>query len=118
MNQETARYIINYFSRYMTKDESLAWRHYSSTIKLADNDNPALTKMYYKKGWLSDDPKILNLLKDGYDEFEKNTADRILKENEKEIYLNKCPKCSRLARTPKARQCRHCGYNWHETKKN
>lgn len=115
MNQETARYIINHFGRYMTKNERLAWRHYSSTVKLADNENPAFTKMYYKKGWLTDNPKVLDLLKDGYDEFEKNTAERILRENKNEIYLNKCPKCGQLARTPKARQCRHCGNDWHQT---
>ena len=26
---------------------------------------------------------------------------------------NNCPKCGKLARTPKAKQCRYCFYNWH-----
>nr|WP_319570184.1 hypothetical protein [uncultured Draconibacterium sp.] len=116
MNQETAKYIINHFGQYMTTIESQAWRHYSSTLKLADNENHALRKMYFKKGWLSNDSEVLNLLKDGYDKFEKNTADRILTENKNEIFLNTCPECGQLARTPKAKQCRHCGYDWHETK--
>lgn len=100
----------------MTSIESQAWRHYSSTLKLADHENPNLKKMYFEKGWLSNEPEVLELLKNGYDEFEKKTANRILTENKNNIYLNKCPECGLLARTPKARQCRHCGKNWHENK--
>lgn len=115
MFQETAKYIFNHYRHLMSTQEKLAWRHYASTIKLADNENPAMTRMYKKKGWFSDEPEVLELLKDGYDKFEMKTAKRILFTNE-DIVLNKCPKCERLARTPEAKQCRHCGYDWHEMK--
>lgn len=29
------------------------------------------------------------------------------------IILNNCPTCKKLARTPKAKQCRFCGFDWH-----
>ncbi len=31
------------------------------------------------------------------------------------LKLNRCPSCSRIARTPNARQCVWCGYDWHAT---
>lgn len=114
MDNEKANYIISHFRHLMTTQEKLAWRHYASTLKLSGNDNPTMTKMYKMKGWLSDDPNVLDLLQNGYDDFEKNTAKRILINNHEEVFLNNCPKCNKLARTPKAKQCRHCGYDWHD----
>ncbi len=29
------------------------------------------------------------------------------------VFWNLCPECNKLARTPKAKQCRFCGHNWH-----
>ena len=52
-------------------------------------------------------------IKDGFDQFQERTAVRILKDNRDQITLNNCPNCSKLTRTPNARQCRHCGHNWH-----
>jgi hypothetical protein len=26
--------------------------------------------------------------------------------------INTCPQCGQLARTPLAKQCRHCGHDW------
>lgn len=70
--------------------------------------------MYKERGWLTNDPEVLDLLKDGYDSFELTIAKRIMDESGDKVYLNTCPKCDRLTRTPQARQCRHCGHNWHD----
>ncbi len=31
------------------------------------------------------------------------------------ITVNRCSQCSRIVRTPKAKQCLWCGHDWHET---
>jgi hypothetical protein len=113
MDKETARYIFNYFSNFFTDKESIAFRHYSSTTKLADSKNPDLINMYRQKGWLTSDQEALELIKDGYDAFELKTAKRIMEDNGDKIFLNNCPLCGKLARTPDAKQCRHCGHDWH-----
>lgn len=41
-------------------------------------------------------------------------SELILKDYKDKIFLNNCPKCGELARTPKARQCRYCGNKWFE----
>jgi hypothetical protein len=113
MDQETAHYIIRYFSSFMSENERRAWKHWSTTYKMGEKPSPARIRLSLKKGWLTDDPNILSLLENGYDQFELDTAQRILKENPDSILLNNCPNCSRLTRTPNAKQCRHCGFDWH-----
>lgn len=112
MDKETARYIKNYFSRLMTDDERLALKYHMYTYKT--EDNPAMRKLASDRGWISERPEIREFLKGGYEEFELNLARRILKEMPEKVFLNNCPKCYKLARTPFARQCRYCGHNWHD----
>ncbi|MCB9262872.1 MAG: hypothetical protein H6607_10910 [Flavobacteriales bacterium] len=95
----------------MTDDEKLALKYHMYTYKT--EDNPQMRKVMVDKGWISEPPDIKEFLKDGYEEFELNVARRIMKEVPEKVFLNNCPKCSKLARTPFARQCRHCGHSWH-----
>jgi len=98
----------------MTKEESIAWRHWSTTYKMqgsSEEQKAKRTILSIRKGWMTEDENILNLLKNGIDEFEKRVAIRIDEQNE--IDYNNCPNCGKLTRTPKAKQCRFCNYDWH-----
>ena len=110
---EKAGYIMAYYSNLLTLEEAKALKHHRHTYKLEGENDERRTRMYLKTGWLSDDPLILNLLKEGYTRFTLNCAERILKESPNEVFFNLCPKCGKLARTPTAKQCRFCGYDWH-----
>lgn len=112
MNQEQANYIITYFGNLMTAHEKLALKHHMHTYKTSDD--PKMSRILTDKGWIRTEPEILDFLKDGYDEFELNIAKRIMMKNPEKVFLNNCSQCDKLARTPYARQCRHCGHNWHE----
>jgi len=90
----------------------LALKQYMYTAKT--EDNPEMKKWMVERGWISDQPAMQEFLKNGYDEFELKAAIRIVSERPGEVFFNDCPKCNRLARTPYARQCRHCGHTWHE----
>ena len=98
----------------MTKEESMAWRHWSTTYKMqgiSDEQKNRRIKISLQKGWMTEDESILNLLENGIDEFEKRVAIRIDEQND--IDYNNCPNCGKLTRTPKAKQCRFCGNGWH-----
>ena len=110
---EKAKYIIGYYSNLLTPTERKALRHLRSTIKLEGETDERRSKMYYKTGWLSTDPDILQLVADGPDQFMLNCAKRILKDNPDKVFLNLCPVCKKLARTPDAKQCRFCHHDWH-----
>lgn len=100
----------------MTSGERMAIKHTTSTYKLENfnSNNSKLTRIYQEKGWLTSDHSVLDLLKDGYENFELNVANRIIDQNPDKVFFNNCPKCNKLARTPYARQCRHCGNTWHD----
>lgn len=116
MEIEKSKYLVEHFSNLLTDEEKMAIKHFHSVYKIENStsDKSKLTKFYKKTGWLTSDQKILNLLNDGYEGLEQKIAERILKENPDKIYFNNCPKCNKLARTPKAKQCRFCGNDWHD----
>lgn len=117
MDQETVRYIIDYHKDLLSEAERWALRHILSTQKLAaiqeDTTRERMMQIYQRQGWLTTDQNVLDRLADGPDAFLYNTAVRVFNEYGGERLLNLCSRCGRLARTPAARQCRHCGNDWH-----
>jgi hypothetical protein len=116
MEKDKIKYILNYFSSLMTKEEQVAWRHWSTTYKMEHSESTfdqkdSRKKLSIERGLMTDDKHILVLLEDGIDDFERRVAERINTENS--INFNDCPNCGKLARTPKAKQCRFCVYDWH-----
>jgi hypothetical protein len=107
-------YLIKYYSHLMTRDEYTAFRHLDILYKWRHkaDDFPGIISAK-EKGWISTDPNVLELVKDGRNIFLKNTATRIFNDNRDKIFLNNCPKCGKLARTPRAKQCPHCFHTWH-----
>lgn len=110
-DRETARYIFNYFGELLTSLEWKARMHFFSLEK-NPHGSAAREEFFRERGLLSSDPEVLDLLKDGYGNFELKAAERILEQHRDAIFLNNCPQCNKLARTPKAKQCRHCGHSW------
>lgn len=110
---EQATYIFAYYTNLLTAAERVTLRHYQSTIKLENTGNEKLLNMYQRVGWMSDNPEVLNYLKDGYLQFIINCSQRILQDNPGKVFFNLCPNCGILARTPFAKQCRYCNEDWH-----
>lgn len=112
---ELIDYIFEYCSQYYSESEVKAREHHFGIIKkigeYPDNVHPMFDKA--KQRFLTTDVEALKLLENGYQEFIKNTSTRIYKEHGKELELNLCAKCGKIARTPEARQCRFCGNDWH-----
>lgn len=116
LNNKKIYYVFTYFGYLMTDNEKMAWRHYTSVFKMGDStaeQKAARTRLLLKKGWMTDNPEVLQLLDNGIDAFKERTVRRLLSERSGEVFLNVCPKCGQLARTPYAKQCR-CGHSWRE----
>jgi hypothetical protein len=116
MNNELARYIVTYFTELLTQKEKLGLKHLRSKYKIEHSnhrDNIDLRVQAYKRiGWITEDKDVLELVSGGEDELDRKIAARILAEHSDKVFINNCPSCGRLARTPFARQCRHCGHSW------
>jgi hypothetical protein len=59
------------------------------------------------------DPAVDRALEDGHWAFLDQVRARVLAEAEAQVVINRCPMCSRIVRTPKARQCMWCHHDWH-----
>jgi hypothetical protein len=114
MTVEVANYIIKYYFDLLSVQQKAALKHHRHALKLNNMpQNEIRQQLYEKFNWLADDPKVLSFLDEGYINFILNCAHQILKDYPDQVYINFCPQCHKLARTPNAKQCRWCEYNWH-----
>ena len=110
MTIELIEYIITYYTHLFTDKENVAYKYYNTIIK--DEESEPYVKNTMLRHLGTNDSETLKLLDNGYENFIKNVAKRILKEKSDDIVINNCPDCGKLARTPKAKQCRFCGFDW------
>lgn len=129
--EHLSTYVIVYFGHLMTANEKRAHEHLIAAMPLTEaeerlrdaiaweeangNTVPDEDKslLRQRQAMLSNDPEVLRLASGGLKAFFERTVSRILSEDRKNVFLNNCPSCGALARTPQARQCRFCGKDWH-----
>jgi hypothetical protein len=107
---ELIDYIFYHCQEFQTDDEKIAGR---TVMYEQKNLKEPIKSTIIKKGWYSDAPHIQQMISNGFGVFKNNVATRIFKEHRDELDLNLCPKCFKIARTPSAKQCRFCFYDWH-----
>ncbi len=57
--------------------------------------------------------ELEDALKDGEYALRRRAAQRVLREDATQVVVNRCPRCNRFVRTPRAKQCLRCGHDWH-----
>lgn len=110
---DLARYIVNHYSHLMTDDERAAHRSLFGEFKVRSAENSAM-KEALRDHLISKEPDVLKLLSDGPDVFMARVRDRVMRDYPNEVFLNHCPRCAALAKTPTAKQCPKCFYSWHD----
>lgn len=72
MDKEVLSYVVKYYSSLLFVNERIVIRYIMFIYKLGDKgfSNFNVLKIYWEKGWLIFDQKVLEFLKDGYDKFE------------------------------------------------
>ena len=112
MDKELIDYLITHYSNLLSLEELAAQKHHLASLKSDYAKNPKLKEIILNR-WGAKDSASLSLLDNGYEEFKRLAAEKIIREQSDKININNCPNCGRLARTPFAKQCRHCGKSWH-----
>ncbi len=105
-------YIYRYQGTFMTADEKVAA---GRIIPTAEDPRERLYEVRKLKleMLVNDNETAKQMLADGFDVFKNRVVNRIYNEHKNELSLNLCPRCSKIARTPWAKQCRFCFYSWH-----
>lgn len=106
-------YVFDYCSSFMNDSEKKAYRHQIAVDRIAHGNRIGFYKYQFEEEHVSKDESVLRLLEKGYEQYKTMTATRIYNEHKNELNLNLCPKCFKVARTPLAKQCRFCLYDWH-----
>ena len=110
---DLGRYIANYYPHLLTKEETLAQRSMIGEAKVQNADMPVM-KEHLRRMWISEDPQIHELLADGPDAFFDRLEARVMRDHPDEVFINLCPRCQALAKTPTAKQCHKCFFSWHD----
>jgi hypothetical protein len=112
-DRELTRYVWYHYQRLMTEFEWRVGRAIIRRAKLAAGGQ-AETAMAAHRRWCEVGvPEVEAALADGPEVFRRRVRDRLLSERGLEVFVNRCPRCSRVVRTPQARQCFWCGFDWH-----
>lgn len=113
MEETLNDYILAFCRDLMLLEETRAYRRvYLTEYGLETTQRMALNSPKIEEMYGFQDPKTNALVKLGREELKRKIASRILAEHRDEV-INNCPRCGKLARTPKAKQCRYCGFDWH-----
>lgn len=108
-------YVLGNYGKFFTRLESLAWNNVFHNAKAAAYKSHS-AKSFHER-YISKDPEVQRLLADGVAAFRIRVRDRILSQHGGDVYLNRCPKCGALARTPAACLCPTCNHTWYELRK-
>jgi hypothetical protein len=112
---DLTHYIFHNYSGLMTLAEKLAYKNLMVERKTDDSSSEDM-KRHLRRLFQSTETEVVALLDKGGREFLIATRNRLLRDHSKEIFLNHCPKCGALARTPKACLCPTCNHTWFETR--
>jgi len=112
---ELTRYVFHNYAWLMTAAEMKAYKAFMLERKA--NHSPKGLKEHLLERMEFENPEVARLLEGDAEAFLVATRDRILRDHADEVFLNRCPKCSALARTPKACLCPACNHTWYETRR-
>lgn len=112
--QVLTKYIWDNYYQLLTDLEKLGAKAVALREKETASSEHMARVLRERWGVSEQAPSVVEALKDGPDAFRRQVRDRILNEESSTVIVNRCPKCNRIVRTPKARQCLWCGHDWHE----
>ena len=110
---ELREYLFQYCGKYFWRKQDLKGFKLDSLVN-SDSANIAMYKILTTGGSILKNKEIGNLTNDGYEAYKYRITEKIFKEHKNELELNLCPKCSKIARTPLAKQCQFCFHDWHK----
>ena len=110
---DLTKYVIIHYGNLMTPLEFQGYRSVMGQEKMAVVNSAAI-RARLQKMFVSEDPEVVAMLANGSDAFLIGVRERILREHSDSVFLNYCPRCGALTRTPRAKLCLKCYHEWRE----
>jgi hypothetical protein len=113
-DRELTRYVWDHYQRFLTERECRVGRAIIGRAKADVASSKEMVEILHRKLGGIGDAETEDALANGAEVFRRLVRNRLLSQHAVEIYVNRCPRCSRVVRSPSARQCLWCGFDWHE----
>jgi hypothetical protein len=110
---ELTRYVWDYYQSLMTDFERRVGTAIIGRTKAAASTSPDVARMLNERWGQVGDSEIDAALAEGAEAFRRRVCRSVLSERGRDLFVNRCPRCNRVVRTPHARQCFWCGHDWH-----
>jgi hypothetical protein len=110
--KEATNFVWCHFQHLMTEFERRVERARIGRLK-AEHSSPNMARILNQRWGELGDADIEAALADGGESYRLQVYRRLLQQLGKELNVHRCPRCNRVVRTPKARQCLWCGFDWH-----
>ena len=114
MDYEEESLLIEYVWRHgahlMTELERKGVKTVHANEK-AEHSSPDISGVILEKWGSKDNPEVCNALSAGIKKFKQAVRRRVISDNPE--FVQRCPECKKIIRTPQAQQCRWCGSSWH-----
>jgi|LakMenEpi10Aug09_1017262.scaffolds.fasta_scaffold02245_1 rubrerythrin len=112
--QALRAYILKHFRHLMTPLERRTVEYASPIVR--SSDHWKIRRLYdfleERDGHVSDE-EVMEAFKIAHAQRMDHATDRLLTNSPDSLFINRCPKCDRIAKTPEAKQCLWCGHDWH-----
>lgn len=112
-DDELTKYVIDHYGRFFTELEKRALRILHLSQKADCGHNALMQRKVAEVAELQPDAEVQEIVALGEAAARRKIRERFLRDHRGEIFLNYCPSCSALCRTPHAKMCVRCGHSWH-----
>ncbi len=110
-------YLINNAQRFMTDFERQCVWLGITREKSEASESEGIAKRLRERYDAEATEEIDEALSVGVWEYQQQIQRRLRREyDEGTLKIKRCPKCSRIVRTPLAQQCLWCGHDWHDSR--
>jgi hypothetical protein len=106
-------YVWEHYQHLMTDFERRVGAAIIARTKAAASSSEDVGRLLNKRWGAEGNPEIDAALSHGHEVFRRRVCERVLTDNGGEVFVNRCSRCARVVRTPKASQCFWCGHDWH-----
>lgn len=113
-DETLTNYIWRHYQVFLTQSEGLTSIAFGNNGTAAGQLKPSIADLIRQRWYQENVPQIIEEIKDGNAAFRKRVRDRILQEHGHVVFINRCPDCSKIVKTPRARQCLWCNHDWHQ----
>jgi hypothetical protein len=111
--RELTRHVWDHYHQLLTEFERRVGRAIDARTKAATSTSPEMAGLLNQRWGAMDDLAVEKALAEGPDAYRRRVRDRVITDHKASMYINRCPRCKRVVRTPLARQCFWCSFAWH-----